>query len=163
MIPGPSGSHPHAPSDTDFENLFTKDKKIVVKYQGYPHGAAGLIFGCKGAEKMHIEGYREAGSTTAPLDVMLRNRVLRYRVAGEAVRGGVLSNEHIALRSVKPGGELHWRIKTSTSSGSPISWFPLVAWNQPGYSYSHSPRVGSLYLPRRTKDSRNTCPTPRSS
>ena len=160
MIPGPSGSHPHAPSD---KNLFIKDKKIIVNYHDYPHGVAGLMFGRKGAEKMHIEGYREAGSTTAPLDVMLRNRVLRYRVAREAVREGVLSNEHIALRSVRPGGELHGRIETSTSSGSPISWFPLVAWNQPGYSYSHSPRVGSLYLPRRTKDSRNTCPTSRSS
>ena len=111
MILGPFGSHPHALSDTDFENLFTKDKKVVVNYHGYPHDVAGLVFGRKGAERMHIEGYREEGSTTTPFDMMLRNHVSRYHVAGEAVRGGALFNERIALRSMELGGELQGRIK----------------------------------------------------
>ncbi|KAF9649474.1 D-xylulose 5-phosphate/D-fructose 6-phosphate phosphoketolase [Thelephora ganbajun] len=111
MVLGPFGSHPHALSDTDFENLFTKDKKIVVNYHGYVHDVAGLVFGRKGAERMHIEGYREEGSTTTPFDMMLRNHVSRYHVAGEAVRGAALFNERIALRSMELGGELQGRIK----------------------------------------------------
>ena len=111
MVLGPFGSHPHALSDADFENLFTKDKKIVVNYHGYPHDVTGLVFGRKGAERMHIEGYREEGSTTTPFDMMLRNHVSRYHVAGEAVRGGALFNERIALRSMELGGELQGRIK----------------------------------------------------
>ena len=111
MVFGPFGSHPHAFSDADFENLFTKDKKIVVNYHGYAHDVAGLVFGRKGAERMHIEGYREEGSTTTPFDMMLRNHVSRYHVAGEAVRGAALFNEHIALRSMELGGEIQGWIK----------------------------------------------------
>jgi len=111
MVLGPFGSHPHALSDTDFENLFTKDKKIVVNYHGYPHDVAGLVFGRKGAERMRIEGYREEGSTTTPFDMMLRNHVSRYHVAVEAVRGAAVFNERVALRSMELGGELQGRIK----------------------------------------------------
>jgi len=111
MVLGPFGSHPHALSDTDFENLFTKDKKIVVNYHGYPHDVAGLVFGRKGSDRMHIKGYREEGSTTTPFDMMLRNHVSRYHVAEEAVRGAALFNERIALRSMELGGELQGRIK----------------------------------------------------
>ena len=90
MMPGPFGPHPHALSDTDFENLFTKGKKIVVNYHGYPHDVAGLVFGRKGAERIHIEGYREEGSTTTPFDTILRNHVSRYHIAGEVVRGAAV-------------------------------------------------------------------------
>ena len=48
-------------SDTDFKNLFAGDKRAIVNYHGYPHDMAGLVFGYKGAEKMHIEGYRSHG------------------------------------------------------------------------------------------------------
>ena len=111
MVLGRFGSHPHALSDADFENLFTKDKEIIVNYHGYPHDVAGLVFGRKGAERMHIEGYREEGSTTTPFDMMLRNHVSRYHVAVEAVRGAALFNERIALRSMELSGELQGRIK----------------------------------------------------
>jgi len=112
MILGPFGSHPHALSDDSFENLFTKDKRIIINYHGYPRDVAGLVFGRKGAERIRIEGYREEGSTTTPFDMMLRNHVSRYHVAGEAVRGAALFNERIALRSMELSGELQGRIKS---------------------------------------------------
>ena len=111
MILGPFGSHPHALSDTDFENLFTKDKRIIVNYHGYSRDVAGLVFGRRGAERMHIEGYREEGSTTTPFDMMLRNHVSRYHVAREAIRGAAQFNERIALRSMELSGELQSRVK----------------------------------------------------
>ena len=55
---------------------------------------------------MDIAGYREEGSTTTPFDVMLR-----YRVAGEAIRGAALFSKHIAPTSMELGGELQGRIK----------------------------------------------------
>jgi len=103
MALGPFGSHPHAFSDTDFENLFTKDSKIVVNYHGYPHDVTGLVFGRRGAERIHSEGYREEGSTTTPFDIMLRNHLSGYHIAGEAVRGAAVSNEWIGLRSMELG------------------------------------------------------------
>jgi len=111
MVLGPFGSHPHALSDADFENLFAKDKKIVVDCRGYPRDVAGLVFGRKGAERMRIEGYGEEGSTTTPFDVMSRNNVSRHHVAAEAVGGSAIFNERAALRSTELGGELQGRIQ----------------------------------------------------
>ena len=63
----PSGSHLHALSDTDFENLLAEDKGVVINYRDCSHDVAGLVFGYGGAERMmHIEGYREERGTTPP-------------------------------------------------------------------------------------------------
>ena len=111
MVLGPSGSHPHALSDDDFGHLFTKDRRIVVNYHGYSRDVAGLVFGRKGADRMHIEGYREEGSTTTPFDMMLRNHVSRYHVAMEAIKGATLANERVALRAMELSSELQSKIK----------------------------------------------------
>jgi len=111
MVLGPFGSHPHALSDDDFDHLFTKDRRIVINYHGYSRDVAGLVFGRKGADRMHIEGYREEGSTTTPFDMMLRNHVSRYHVAMEGVRGATVVNERVALRAMELNSELQSRIK----------------------------------------------------
>ena len=67
MVLGSFGSHPHSLSDTDFENLFTKGKKIVVNYHDHPQDVARSVFGRKGVERMHIEGYREEGKYNYPI------------------------------------------------------------------------------------------------
>ena len=111
MVLGPSGSHPHALSDDDFDHLFTQDRRIVINYHGYSRDVAGLVFGRRGADRMHVEGYREEGSTTTPFDMMLRNHVSRYHVAMGAVKGATFVNERVALRAMELNGELQLRIK----------------------------------------------------
>ncbi|CCX30442.1 phosphoketolase [Pyronema domesticum] len=87
MILGPTGSHPHALEEDQFNELFTKDKWIIMNYHGYVNDVAGLVFGRKGvAERMIAAGYREEGSTTTPFDMMIVNRVSRYHVAMEALQ-----------------------------------------------------------------------------
>ena len=83
----------------------------MINYHGYSRDVAGLVFGRKGADRMHIEGYREEGSTTTPFDMMLRNHVSRYHVAMEGVRGATVVNERVALRAMELNSELQSRIK----------------------------------------------------
>lgn len=91
------GGHPHSLTDEDFDALFTADRPIHMNYHGYPNEIKGLLFGRPNLGRISIEGYAEEGSTTTPLDMMLRNRVSRYHVAEAAIKGGAIRNEKIRL------------------------------------------------------------------
>ncbi|KAI0783687.1 XFP N-terminal domain-containing protein [Abortiporus biennis] len=97
MILGPEGSHPHALRDTDWDALFTSDKPIHFNYHGYPHELKGLLFGRKNLDRVSIEGYREEGTTTSALDMMLQNHTSRYHIATAAIRGGAKVNPKVAV------------------------------------------------------------------
>jgi xylulose-5-phosphate/fructose-6-phosphate phosphoketolase len=100
MILGPTGSHPHALLDTDWDNLITKDRPVHFNYHGYPQELRGLIFGRPNlGDRVTIEGYREEGTTTSALDMMLQNHTSRYHVAEAAVRGASKFNERVQVRS----------------------------------------------------------------
>ena len=99
MILGPSGSHPHSLQDADWDALFTKDKPIHFNYHGYPQELRGLLFGRGLADRVTIEGYREEGSTTTALDMMLQNHTSRYHVAEAAIRGASKFNAKVAAKS----------------------------------------------------------------
>ena len=45
MILGPERSHPHPLLDSDFNALFTADRRIIFNYHGYPGELRGLLFG----------------------------------------------------------------------------------------------------------------------
>ena len=97
MVLGLEGSHPHALSHEDFDALFTPDRPIHFNYHGYPYELKGLLFGRPSLDRISIEAYGEEGSTTTPLDMMLRNRVSRWHVAEAAVKGGSRRNERVKL------------------------------------------------------------------
>ena len=78
MILKHEGGHPHALSHESFDALFTSDRPIHINYHGYPDEIKALIFGRPNLQRVTIEAYSEEGSTTTPLDMMLRNRVSRY-------------------------------------------------------------------------------------
>ncbi|KAH9957411.1 XFP N-terminal domain-containing protein [Russula dissimulans] len=64
----PCVTHPHALSDDGFETLFTSDRAVHRNFHGYPIELKGLLFGRPRLERVTIEGYREEGTTTSPLD-----------------------------------------------------------------------------------------------
>ena len=97
MILGLEGTHPHALSHHDFDNLFTPDRPIHFNYHGYANELKGLLFGRPNMDRVTIECYREEGSTTTPFDMMLRNHVSRYHVAEAAIRGAAQSNEQVRV------------------------------------------------------------------
>ena len=87
------GGHPHALSHSDFSALFTPDRPIHFNYHGYGDEIKGLLFGRPDL----VAAYCEEGSTTTPLDMMLRNGVSRYHVAEAAIRGATTRNEKVRL------------------------------------------------------------------
>lgn len=100
MILAPAGSHPHSLQGADFDGLFTSDKPVHFNYHGYPQELRGLLFGRPNLEgRVSIEGYKEEGTTTSALDMMLQNGTSRYDVAQAAVRGAARTNQDVQVRS----------------------------------------------------------------
>ena len=97
MVLENEGSHPHSLCLEDFDALFTADRPIHFNYHGYANELKGLLFGRPQLHRVTIESYREEGSTTTPLDMMIRNRVSRYHVAEAAIKGAAKRNEKIRL------------------------------------------------------------------
>ena len=91
------GGHPHALSHEDFDALLTADCPIHFNYHGYGDEIKGLLFGRPNLSRVSVAAYSEEGSTTTPLDMMLRNSVSRYHVAEAAIRGAAKRNEKVRL------------------------------------------------------------------
>lgn len=89
--------HPHSLTHADFDALFSPDRPIHFNYHGYSNEIKGLLFGRPKLDRVTIECYKEEGSTTTPLDMMLRNCVSRYHIMEAAIRGGAKHNPKVAL------------------------------------------------------------------
>ncbi len=110
MILAPEGSHPHSLEEADWDALFTSDKPVHFNYHGYPQELRGLIFGRPTiGSRVSIEGYREEGTTTSALDMMLQNHTSRYHVAQAAVRSASFMNQRVQVRSHEVISELKHR------------------------------------------------------
>lgn len=106
MILENEGLHPHALTTEAFDTLFTPDKPIHFNYHGYPTELQGLLFGRPRLERVSVAGYIEEGSTTTPFDMMLVNRVSRFHVAQNALRGAAKVNEKVRVRQQELNSEL---------------------------------------------------------
>lgn len=89
--------HPHAPTDSEFDTLFTSDRAIHFNYHGYSNHLRSLLFERPTLDRVTIEGYREEGSTKSCFDMLLRNRVSRYHVAEAVVRGAPRCNAAVRV------------------------------------------------------------------
>lgn len=85
--------------ETEFAKLFTQDKEIIFSYHGYPEDIQHLIFKHHSAERFHIHGYIEQGTTTTPFDMKVRNKADRYTLAIEAIQFASKTNNAIKAKS----------------------------------------------------------------
>lgn len=81
----PRGRHPRGMTGTEFDALFTRDRPVVFAYHGYPWLIHRLAHGRAAAERLHVRGYREMGSTTTPFDMVVRNDMDRYRLVMDVI------------------------------------------------------------------------------
>ncbi|BFZ56827.1 hypothetical protein PYCC9005_003875 [Savitreella phatthalungensis] len=91
--------HPHSFSETTFEALFTTDRPVLFNYHGYHIDLGGMLFGrrsCTGA-RMSIACYREEGTTTTMLDLMMRNKCSRFDVLERAVLAASARNDRVKV------------------------------------------------------------------
>jgi xylulose-5-phosphate/fructose-6-phosphate phosphoketolase len=81
----PKTQHPHGLSDSDFDALFTTDKPVIFAYHGYPALIHRLAYKRHNHHNMHVHGYQEEGSTTTPFDMVVRNCLDRFHLAGDVI------------------------------------------------------------------------------
>jgi xylulose-5-phosphate/fructose-6-phosphate phosphoketolase len=86
MVLFPPNEHPHAMSETEFVDLFTADRPVVFAFHGYQRAVHEIIHGRVNAERFHVRGFNEEGTTTTPFDMVVLNQMSRYHLSIEALR-----------------------------------------------------------------------------
>jgi xylulose-5-phosphate/fructose-6-phosphate phosphoketolase len=77
--------HPHGMDETLFNELFTDHVDVVFAFHGYPGAIHQLVHGRPDADRFHVRGFIEEGTTTTPFDMVVRNRVSRYHLVMDAL------------------------------------------------------------------------------
>ena len=77
--------HPHGMNADEFDSMFTKHVPVVFAYHGYPALIHRLTYKRPNAERFHVHGYREEGSTTTPFDMTVRNGLDRFHLASDVI------------------------------------------------------------------------------
>jgi xylulose-5-phosphate/fructose-6-phosphate phosphoketolase len=78
--------HPHGMPQDRFAELFTADRDVVFAFHGYPGAVHQLLHGRPNAQRFHVRGYREEGTTTTPFDMVVLNETSRFHLAIEALK-----------------------------------------------------------------------------
>jgi xylulose-5-phosphate/fructose-6-phosphate phosphoketolase len=78
--------HPHGLTDEAFMALFTASAPVVFAFHGYQRAVHELIHGRPHADRFHVRGFNEEGTTTTPFDMVVRNEMSRYHLCLEALR-----------------------------------------------------------------------------
>jgi xylulose-5-phosphate/fructose-6-phosphate phosphoketolase len=65
----PPTEHPHGMSDAEFDALFTPRRPVIFAYHG----------------NIHVRGYREEGTTTTPLDMVMLNDLDRFHLVMDVI------------------------------------------------------------------------------
>jgi xylulose-5-phosphate/fructose-6-phosphate phosphoketolase len=69
-----------------FIGLFTEDKPVVFAFHGHQRAIHEIVYGRPSAERFHVRGFREQGTTTTPCDMVALNGMSRYDLCFEALR-----------------------------------------------------------------------------
>ncbi|WP_426211539.1 phosphoketolase family protein [Massilia sp. TWP1-3-3] len=81
----PPHAHPHGLDERAFNDLFTVDKPVVFAYHGYPALIHRLTYRRANHDNFHVHGFQEEGTTTTPFDMVVLNRVDRFRLYAAVV------------------------------------------------------------------------------
>ncbi len=80
----PECEHPHGMSETDYDQMFTRDKHIVFAFHGY----AGLVHRLtyrRTNRNLHVRGYKEEGTITTAFDMRVQNDIDRFHLVMDVV------------------------------------------------------------------------------
>jgi xylulose-5-phosphate/fructose-6-phosphate phosphoketolase len=82
----PPDQHPHGMADDQFNALFTENQPVVFAFHGYQRAIHQVVHGRSNAERFHVRGFNEQGTTTTPFDMVILNGMSRYHLAMEAIK-----------------------------------------------------------------------------
>jgi xylulose-5-phosphate/fructose-6-phosphate phosphoketolase len=83
-LPRPK-DHPHGMSETQFRELFTDRTDVVFAFHGFPGAVHQLVHGRPAADRFHVRGFIEQGTTTTPFDMTVKNQVCRFHLVMDAI------------------------------------------------------------------------------
>ncbi|MEO5652058.1 MAG: phosphoketolase family protein [Marmoricola sp.] len=83
-LPRPS-DHPHGMPVATFSELFTDSVDVVFAFHGFPGAVHQLVHGRPDADRFHVRGFIEHGTTTTPFDMTVLNRISRFDLVIDAL------------------------------------------------------------------------------
>jgi xylulose-5-phosphate/fructose-6-phosphate phosphoketolase len=81
----PQSEHPHGLSDTEFDELFTKDKHVIFAFHAYPWLIHRLTYRRTNHDNFHVRGYKEEGTITTPFDMTVLNELDRFHLVMDTI------------------------------------------------------------------------------
>ena len=78
-------THPHGLKDSEYNQLFTKDKPIIFAFHGYAPLIHQLVYKREN-KNLHVHGYLEEGTITTPFDMRVQNKIDRYNLILDALK-----------------------------------------------------------------------------
>jgi xylulose-5-phosphate/fructose-6-phosphate phosphoketolase len=81
----PQTEHPHGLSQAMFDSLFTSACPVIFAFHGYPWVVHRLVHGRSCADRFHVHGFQEEGTTTTPFDMTVLNGLDRFTLAMAAI------------------------------------------------------------------------------
>jgi xylulose-5-phosphate/fructose-6-phosphate phosphoketolase len=85
MVLFPPDVHPHGLAEASFTELFTEGTDVVVAFHGYARAMHQILHGRHRADRFHVHGYIEEGTTTTPFDMVVSNQMSRYHLVLDAL------------------------------------------------------------------------------
>jgi len=82
----PPEHHPHGMDETAFVDLFTADRPVIFAFHGYQRAVHEIVHGRANAQRFHVRGFNEQGTTTTPFDMVVLNGMSRYHLCIEALK-----------------------------------------------------------------------------
>ncbi len=82
----PPEHHPHGMNETEFVTLFTEDKPVIFAFHGYQRAMHEIVHGRVNADRFHVRGFNEQGTTTTPFSMVVMNGMSRYHLCIEAIK-----------------------------------------------------------------------------
>jgi xylulose-5-phosphate/fructose-6-phosphate phosphoketolase len=77
----PPDIHPHGLPQSRFIDLFTADTPVVFAFHGYQRALHAILHGRPRADRFHVRGFNEQGTTTTPFDMVVLNEMSRFHLA----------------------------------------------------------------------------------
>ena len=78
-------THPHGMSDSEYDEIFTKNKPIIFNFHGYPSLIHQLTYK-RSNRNLHVHGYKEEGTITTTFDIRVQNEIDRFNLVKAVIR-----------------------------------------------------------------------------
>ena len=110
--------HPHGMDETLFTRAVHRHVDVVFAFHGYPGAIHQLVHGRPDADRFHVRGFIEQGTTTTPFDMVVRNKASRYHLVMDAINNA----RRTAARRRRAQGLVREPARASTRRTSSSTW-----------------------------------------